>query len=782
MVMRIKSVDLSWFRGAGCKIKFTPEQRSTVIYGPNGSGKSTFVDAIEYLLSAGKKGHLAHEYSGTNQVEGTRNIHAPEEEDTKVTIDLDIGYVLAQINHNGGLVIEGQPPEVLTNFQKMKKENLILRQDEVANFVHQTKGMKYSALLPLIGLQDIEVAVDNVHRLRGILEKRSEIRHKKQRLGDLEQSVNDKLSCCDSAGVFPVLRDLAISYGLAPDPDDFELTAQNLIDTIRKKIESHESLSLRLAIQEFIQYDIVSEIQEIKKHEALFLEADSLLYSKIGVLENSFDFVQLLGNGSELECPACGRIIDSGEFQGHVKTELEALNEARATRQKVLDARVGFNRCLHFISRFLKNPRVEKWLEEPEQSDVANALDRIDGFTQDKIANRWTSKELEEMGRDFALIVSHVQKKIVEMGQHPDLLEDLEIAEACNELPEIERLKKEVRSIDILLDALKAVEDDLLESTKTLAKGIITGISNEVQSLWAQIHPGEPVEDVKLYVPHDAPKSIDISLKFYGKKQPSPRLTLSEGHRNSLGLCIFLALALQQSEDTPIILDDIVSSLDREHRSGIGRILKEKLVDRQVLLFTHDRGWYSELRFRLPPSKWNFMVLRPFTDPATGICWSGSLSKLDEARDLLDSNIDSAGNRARASMDTNLSIIAESLRISMHYLRGEKNDKRTGVDFISRIRAEGKKRFKIKREEDWISYEEPINNWEEARSSLLAWGNPASHGEMVTHSEVEDLISICEKALDHFECANCQDYVWAADLKRKEILQCSCGNLVWKYG
>src|SRR5277367_1641829 len=63
----------------------------------------------------------------------------------------------------------------------------------------------------------------------------------------------------------------------------------------------------------------------------------------------------------------------------------------------------------------------------------------------------------------------------------------------------------------------------------------------DIGAMWKVLHPGEPIENVHLYMP-DEDKAIDIALRFHGKDQDSPRLTLSEGYRNSLGLCIFLAL------------------------------------------------------------------------------------------------------------------------------------------------------------------------------------------------------------------------------------------------
>ena len=55
--MRIKSIQLSWFRGAADPVALEPNSKSMVVYGENGSGKSCFVDAVEYVLNDGKIGH-----------------------------------------------------------------------------------------------------------------------------------------------------------------------------------------------------------------------------------------------------------------------------------------------------------------------------------------------------------------------------------------------------------------------------------------------------------------------------------------------------------------------------------------------------------------------------------------------------------------------------------------------------------------------------------------------------------------------------------------------------
>jgi wobble nucleotide-excising tRNase len=137
-----------------------------------------------------------------------------------------------------------------------------------------------------------------------------------------------------------------------------------------------------------------------------------------------------------------------------------------------------------------------------------------------------------------------------------------------------------------------------------LLRNSCNDISEDISRMWKILHPGQPIDDVRIYLPEDD-KAIDIALKFHGKEQDSPRLTLSEGYRNSLGLCIFLAMAKREEKsDHPLFLDDIVVSFDRHHRGMIVQLLEQEFGHRQVIIFTHDRDWFAELRQQLDERHW----------------------------------------------------------------------------------------------------------------------------------------------------------------------------------
>lgn len=263
----------------------------------------------------------------------------------------------------------------------------------------------------------------------------------------------------------------------------------------------------------------------------------------------------------------------------------------------------------------------------------------------------------------------------------------------------------------------------------------------------------------------------------------SPRLTLSEGNRNCLGLCIFLAMAKREADaDTPLFLDDVVVSLDRNHRSGVIDVLTQEFADRQVIVLTHDRDWYTDLRFQLDGQNWIFRTLLPYEKPEVGIRWSQKTTTFDDARAQLVKRPDSAGNDARKIMDIELAAAAEKLRVVMPYLRGDRNDKRMAHDFLSTLISNAADHFKIKDGKDVKPYTEAIEAMRIADGLLLSWGNRGSHTFDLEKQEAKKLIDACELVMERFRCGECGRFVWYADAAASKVLQCHCGRLRWRYG
>lgn len=785
--MRVKSVELSWFRGAGPSIVLEPNARSLVVYGSNGSGKSSFADAFEYVVSNGRIGHLAHEYSGIRQRLGLRNTHAPKGVPSKLNVEFENGASLSVTIYSSGFFsIEGDPPETVSIVQSWKRERLILRQDEVASFIHATKGEKYSALLPLLGLQDLEHSAANFRALRKALVYHGEMNQKKQRLADLKHAILKYIPDFLPATVNQVLVPLARPYlSIDHSVDPLDLIAP-IYEAVQSRIRDAEPEQRRYLIIEQIHNQQMQEKLSllIEAERAANLVFDQFIEQRLSVLEPVQNLLRALDAGANsIDCPACGQEIEIGRLVHHVQHELNALSRARDARNTAIRARMNFRAGINAIKNWTKERDFCVWVNAPERDELKQATTYLQELNLDDCDHTWDDETWMTIRRNIPLICSSLKAALDQVPPSSEqLVKDLQIISALCELPEIKRLELAITRLEALIDCLSDIETVLRDTIKARTRQTMGQVSVEIQRLWSSLHPDEPIEKVELYIPKDADKAIDICLKFFGVDQPSPRLTLSEGHRNSLGLCIFLALVkLGEYHHGPVILDDVVSSLDREHRGMVANVLLEEFADRQVILLTHDREWYAELRQRLPAEHWNFLTLRPWDNPSTGIKLSRPNGNFDDARDLISANPKAAGNQVRAIMDMRLAVISEKLGVRVPFVRGERNDRRTCVELLERMISEGKDRFRKRNGDQWVKYQAPIQDWQEARSLLVSWGNRASHTGTITAKEVEYLIQTCERALSHLCCPNCGKKIWFAGQHDRDRLQCLCGEIQWRH-
>jgi hypothetical protein len=433
------------------------------------------------------------------------------------------------------------------------------------------------------------------------------------------------------------------------------------------------------------------------------------------------------------------------------------------------------------IKATLADVLVSQWWEargEQGNEDLkfANDLDvrSFDDVVKDTLLQE-CAKRLEP------ILAAAREESTVAPPESRELLEDFRAVEAGEAFLGIDRVRHEIDHIRATVDHLDAVETALRELIRDHSDATIAEISEDVQRMWAILHPGHQIEDVRLKHPDETDKAIDIELKFFGVELRSPRLTLSEGNRNSLGLCVFLAMAKRASAEHPVVLDDVVVSLDREHRGMVVEVLEHEFKDRQVILLTHDREWAAELRHFLEKG-WQHLTLLPYTGPENGIAVGTKGGGIEEARAMIDKAPDAAGNTARKIMDTELSFIADRLRVRMEYRQGLKNDHRMAHDFLEVLAGASKRAFQTRQPDG--SYKDAVDvtpQLQEAERLIVAWGNRASHSFDITKGEATKLIDKCEAVMSLFKCGACAKPVYKLD-DGNGTKQCECGAMRWRYG
>jgi energy-coupling factor transporter ATP-binding protein EcfA2 len=562
--MRIEIVGLSWFRGAADPIALDLDCKSIVVYGENGSGKSSFVDAIEYVLRGGKIGHLSHEYSGKRQEKGVINTHAPQGSKVEIRIGFKDGCELkTDIKRNGSFASAGGGAAVMSTWEYQRT---VLRQDELANFIRETKGDKYSALLPLLGLHQMEIAAENLRQLAKAVEQQTKLKDMQASLSEISKRRKEVFGAATGDQILKRIGELHTKYCEASDTTDPLSLCDETETALKTRINSFTAEQKKhLVLQDISRSELKEHLKAVRSAGLkLAGEVEPFISEKLEVLESAGAFSDRLGEEEYITCPACGRRISAEDFRTHVKLEKERLQGTIDVFEKLKEARETLSDTIKTLKTNLRKPDLRSWRDDTANRSLAENFTYADGLKAEVFRASSGENELKAVEDNlFPLLLAAslaAQKGPTDVSE---LSADKETIGACKALAEGKKLSRTAKSVEALIAFLSEVERTIRNSIRLRSQQVIQEISEDIRRMWSILHPGEASEDVKLYLPQHTDKAIDIGLRFFGIEQDSPRLTLSEGHRNSLGLCIFLAMAKRDADkDCPLILDDVVVSFD----------------------------------------------------------------------------------------------------------------------------------------------------------------------------------------------------------------------------
>jgi hypothetical protein len=564
--MRIKAIQLSWFRGAADLVSLDLDCRSMVVYGVNGSGKSSFVDAVEYVLNDGRIGHLAHEYSGKRQEKAVPNTQKPHGRKIELRIKFKDGSELnTEITQDGSATSSGAEAVAMHTWDYRR---IVLRQDEVAAFIGDTKGGKYSALLPLLGLHQMEVAAENLRQLAKSVEERSNLKETKVTLNEVAMKRQATFGTDSDEQILTKFEALHKEYCLEKTATrDVLSRCRDLKTAIETRISASSTEQRRhVALQDAAALNLKGQVDTVRAANAKFATlVELLIMEKVEVLQTTGTFVDGLGDQEEVECPACGRFIFVDKFKEHLKAERERLHEIIENFNARKAAIATLCDTVKSLKSILGKADLKSWRDERAKESLADNfayLDSINTATLRISSGGGDLKAIEDKLLPLIDAAASASKDVPPDAQQ--LSASKQRAEACIDVIASREQAAAAKRVEALVFFVRSLEQGIREEIRLRSKEVIDEISTDVQAMWAILYPGKTIEDIHFYLPKDADKAIDIGLKFHGMVQESPRLTLSEGYRNGLGLCIFLAMAKRETDkDRPLFLDDVVISLDR---------------------------------------------------------------------------------------------------------------------------------------------------------------------------------------------------------------------------
>ena len=437
----------------------------------------------------------------------------------------------------------------------------------------------------------MEFAVENLRKLTRHVEVESHIVEDKTTLKQMEQRQIDTFGTQANEDILQAVDILYREYcDSDPTASDLISRCDELKTAINNRIQEYAPTDrLRFLLRKVAETRLEDHVMAVRASGVqLASSMDSLIGERLAVLKSADDFVKRLAETESVECPACGQSIGVDSFREHIAEESDRLSEINDTYTTYRASIGTVCDTLIPLKSTLAAPELQTWRYETTDQETLEGFAAFEVLNINSLRQSCTDDDLKAIECTISPIVAAAH--LASRSSPPDIQEltvDLEKAEVARYVLGIGRLQKKVAAADALLDWLVTLEQLIRLSMRQRTERIIDGISHDVESMWETLHPGKAIDNVRLSMPTGSDRAIEVVLTFHGLDQESRRLTLSEGFRNSLGLCMFLAMTKRVSDtERPLFLDDVVVSLDRTHRGMSLEFLEKEFSDRQVIILT----------------------------------------------------------------------------------------------------------------------------------------------------------------------------------------------------
>jgi len=165
--------------------------------------------------------------------------------------------------------------------------------------------------------------------------------------------------------------------------------------------------------------------------------------------------------------------------------------------------------------------------------------------------------------------------------------ERLEMFRAAKQKVTVGKLRAErsAQAFDVFRDVtIKALED------------IYRDVETAFSDYYREINQDDEGSFTARLVPSTGKLEFDVD--FYGRGHFPPGAYHSEGHQDSMGICLYLALMhhLLGDKFNLAVLDDVLMSVDAGHRREVCSLLRRHFPQTQFIFTTHDEIWLRHMR------------------------------------------------------------------------------------------------------------------------------------------------------------------------------------------
>ncbi len=607
----LKKLSIEHLRGsvAPFALPFEKGKKLTIVYGENGTGKSTICDAFEFL-GKGKVGSL--ENRGLGKTNKYWHSVGKKPADVAVTLEVSDGSSCR------ATIVKS---DVVASPAAARPRVEVLRRSQILALVEAKPGDRYAAISRFIDVSGVEASEAALRELIRDLAGNRDVAV--ARVGENQDSIDQFWESAGKPGQSSLVWALTESVG-DPNSSDAEVTALSALKAAYARLGDYPA-RLKVANQAVITAQTAAAAAQVKAQECVqTIAADA--GEVMGVLESARAYLHK--HPSPAVCPLCESADKVQGLDQRIAARLASFSSLQAaqTRTKMTGANVQ---------------RAEQQLEALRE----DAKKHAEAFERARAGFTWTADiampatpapedidALETWLRASAHLPADWKKAETVRQDKKQFIGALRLA-----LKTYTENVQAQNEIDALLPKFTRALEIVEEERRLFSDNVLANIASEVGRIYELVHPGEGLNKISLELDPDKRASLEIGASFCGEIGAPPQAYFSESHLDTLGLCVFLALAaLDDPENTILVLDDILASVDEPHVERLIEMLYgEAIKFRHCLITTHYRPWKQKLRWGwLKNGQCQFVELSKWTN-AQGMTLIRSIPDVERLRMLL---------------------------------------------------------------------------------------------------------------------------------------------------
>ena len=806
-MIQVETVRIVELRGIR-DLMLTPARRNFVISGPNGSGKSGVVDAIQFGLT-GDISRLAGKGTGglTVQKHGPhvdrRNDPAVAEVSLKLYFpDLNKTATLTR-NVKSANTFALTPDDVAARAvldEVARHPELTLSRREIIKYILVESGERSKEIQALLKLEEIgntrgvlktatnrttiaynaaqtdaENAVNLLHRHLGV----------KVSAAGILAAVNAHRQVLGLPAIEELVADTVLNAGAAeggPQAAFNKATAIRDLDALRNA--QHEFGGLGAKEVAAILADIAA------------LEGDSALLDALRQRSFVERGLALVGGA---RCPLCDvEWEDEEHLKTHLQAKLTKSEKAEAVQKHLLNNAAVIASHARRIAALLAPVRALASSAGPAgfAGDLAAWANDLTAFARCLTTAEDVLDQKTRLGRGWLMVPVSLAAGSAALDAEIRGKPDQSVSAAAhiaylalaqdrfNSLRQARRAKKRAKDAAEMGKLTYSIYCDVAEKHLT---ALYTAVEKDFSNYYREINSDDEGGFKAKF--ETAEGKLDLEVAFYDRGMFPPGAYHSEGHQDGMGVCLYLALLkrLLGSRFRLAVLDDVVMSVDQDHRKQFCRLLKARFPDTQFIITTHDKVWAKQ------------MQTESLVEPKSGVAfhsWSiqtgPDCEQMTEVWEQIESalarnDVETAAPKLRRYLEHILGEVADQLGAKISYRGDFSYD--LGDLWTAVICRQGEllKRA-AKTANDWNDEEGKvrIEALKTARSEILTkcdgeqWIiNKAIHYNewaSFTAAEFRTVVEAFKALLLQFRCPKCEFWLYVMPPRKGdlEVLRCRC--------